>query len=103
MNNVYLDCSGLHDISLRSDLPGSIYIDGQEFINRLNETIREAATTFIKIGYKICLPNSEDICYEGYINKSEISELNGDGLLIMKSGRTYNLTDVSKTNLLKYF
>ena len=40
MNSIYLDCSGLHSIRVDSDgLPHSIYIDGQDFINRLNEAI----------------------------------------------------------------
>ena len=43
MNTVYLDCSGLPN-SIRintGDLPNSIYIDGQEFVRRLQILLDE--------------------------------------------------------------
>lgn len=49
-NDVYLDCSSLHDIHLRSELPNSILIDGQHFIDLLNDSvIGRTDPQFIKI------------------------------------------------------
>lgn len=43
MERIYLDCSGLHNIILNVEgVPSSIYVDGQDFINRLEQTLLQA-------------------------------------------------------------
>lgn len=43
MPTVYLDTSGLKNIRLETDnLPTAIYVDGEDFINRLSQTLNEA-------------------------------------------------------------
>lgn len=42
MQTVHLDCSALRNISLEAhSLPSSIYIDGQDFINRFSNSMEE--------------------------------------------------------------
>jgi hypothetical protein len=41
MNSVHLDCSDLHNIRLISELPNSIYIDGEQFIRQFEQVVQD--------------------------------------------------------------
>lgn len=40
MSEIRLDCSQLRDINLRSDLPNSIYVDGEQFLRQFEQIVQ---------------------------------------------------------------
>lgn len=96
-NSIYLDCSGLHNIRIdKGDMPSSIWIDGQDFINRLNEAIERMAPTFIKLNYFLNR-NTHELIF----NLSSFSSYS-DHHLTLIDGKTYLLDELSTTKLLEY-
>jgi hypothetical protein len=71
MSSIQLDCSQLRDIRLHSDLPNSLYIDGEQFLRQFEGIVQQMAyeKPLRKVSFRTKRMTSRQVSLDGYFHQ----------------------------------